>query len=237
MGCLDYFTSSFSGFNKKTGYYEKDFLCTKKAWDGRYKFIEDTYKKVADDIKSVLGDKKVYSGQEAYFYFHKRYFAFPIDYRFIGNYANIEYVNFGAYDECEIEDDGALEKFSGDVGKFFAYLKDGKHTEEKTITAVIDLSNDALRERFPKIREYYERYETHLREKYGSFERLYNGFWGYFIKDPRDGKMRRPGGDLNNVIIVIGSLDGNTINSMNVLTTDGFIEEIGYAVEFFRRNS
>lgn len=235
MDCLDYFTSSFSGFNKKTGYYEKDFLCTKKAWDGRYKFIEDTYKKVADDIKSVLGDKKVYSGQEAYFYFHKRYFAFPIDYRFIGNYANIEYVNFGAYDECEIEDDGALEKFSGDVGKFFAYLKDGKHTEEKTITAVIDLSNDALRERFPKIREYYERYETHLREKYGSFERLYNGYWGYFIKDI-DGRIKRPGGNVCNIILVIGSFDGRTINSMNVLTEDGFIEELGYAVEFFRRH-
>lgn len=237
MDNLDYFPSSFSGFNKKTGYLEKDFLKVKDAWKGRFKFDEDIYKKVAIDIRSVLGDKKVYSGQEAYFYFHKRYFAFPIDYRYIRNYTNIEYVNFDKFEKFSVDDDGDLEKFSGSVGKFYSYLKNGQLTGEKNITAVIDLSNDALRQCFPKIKDYYDKYEANLRECYGSFERLYNGFWGYFIKDPRDGKMRRPGGDLDNVIIVIGSLDGNTINSMNVLTTDGFIEEIGYAVEFFRRNS
>lgn len=41
MDDLEYFTSSFSGFNKKTGYYEKDFLQDKEAWQGHCNFNED----------------------------------------------------------------------------------------------------------------------------------------------------------------------------------------------------
>lgn len=236
MDDLEYFTSSFSGFNKKTGYYEKDFLQDKEAWQWQCNFNEDIYNKVAFDITSVLGDKETYSGQEAYFYFHKRYFAFPIDYRLIKNYANVEYVNFGAYDEYGIDDDGALDKFMGAVGDYYSYFKDGKLTDEKTITAVIDISNEVIRERFPEIKEYFDKKEKYLKEEYGSFERLHNGIWGYFCKDI-DGNIIPRCGGWSNVIIVIGSFDGKTINSMNVIQEDGFIKELGYAVEFFRRHS
>ena len=236
MGHIDYFTSSFSAFNKKTGYYEKDFLKNHEGWEGRYKFNEELFNKVSADIISVLGDKKVYSGQEAYFYFHKRYFAFPIDYRLIWNYVNVEYVNFGAFDEYLLEDDGEFPKFYCEVGDYFSYLKDGKLTDEKTITVVIDLSNEVLRERFPKIQEYFDKKEKRLIEQYGSFERLYNGMWGYFTKCA-DGSVRREPDPDGSIILVIGSFDGKTINSMNVLKEDGFIEELGYAIEFFRTHS
>ncbi|MCM1438616.1 MAG: hypothetical protein NC131_05325 [Roseburia sp.] len=235
MGNIEYFTSSFSAFNKKTGYYEKDFLKNYDAWNGRYKFNEDIFKKVSADITNVLGDKKMYTGQEAYYYFHKRYFAFPIDYRQIYNYANVENVNFGTFDEFAIEDDGELDKFYCEVKNYFNYLRDGKLSDEKTITAVIDITNEVIKERFPEVKEYFDNKEKRLIDEYGSFERFYNGKRGYFCKNA-DGKIIPRCEGYSNIIIVIGSFDGKTINSMNVLQGDGFIEELGYAVEFFRRH-
>lgn len=45
----------------------------------------------------------------------------------------------------------------GAVGDFYSYFKDGKLTDEKTITAVIDISNEVIRERFPEIKEYFDK--------------------------------------------------------------------------------
>lgn len=45
----------------------------------------------------------------------------------------------------------------GAVGDYYSYFKDGKLTDEKTITAVIDISNEVIRERFPEIKEYFDK--------------------------------------------------------------------------------
>ncbi len=186
-------------------------------------FDEKIYAKVEKDIIATLGKKEKYLGIDAYRYFRERYLAFPIELtRF---YDFIDTTDMVFTSGAKIVKDTDIDALCDETGAYYHYITDVPQ-KEKNITLVVETScNKALFEKFPEIENSYnEIIEKHNLKKNSQGDCVdTNGtfFGGLYI----------------NTILVIGSHDGTTINSMKILCGSGIINEIDYVLEFFRRNS
>ncbi len=176
-------------FNKKTAFCDRTWA--EETLGLKYPFDPTFFDAVAKRIVNILGEKETYTVQDAYRYFHVFYHAYQIDYRQYYNYCHTDAAKLIDLFEATISDDSEIEVLAESSGKFFSYLSDGKFTDEKALTLVIDsLTLRAL-------------------SKAASND---------------------------NLILVIGSFDGERINSMKVLLSPND-PEIEYALEFFRLHS
>lgn len=218
-------------FNKNYNHRDCDYG---KKLGMDFEFNEDLYQKVEKKIKAVLGEKKLYSVQDVYKYFHKEFYAFPIDYRSYYNYCNTAhvYVSQGIYNRSTITDDKDIESLTDLSGEFYSYFKDNKFTNETATTFVIDVSNDALQTKYSDIATCIASQEARLMKEFGKIEKSDRG---YIAKTSQ--QEFEVGELVNNIIIVVGSFDKEKINSIKVLQGEGIVEDIEYAIEFFRRNS
>lgn len=176
-------------FNQKNHFCDRTWAAEKFGLE--YAVDHTLFGKVASQIIEIIGNHAKYTVQNAYEYFHRVYHAYPIDYRQFYNYCHTHAAKFIDVSEPTITDDADIELLAEESGEFFSYLKDGRFTNEKALTLVID---------------------------------------SYFVRNLTKSASE------DNLILVIGSFDEVTINSMKVILSPN-IPEIEYALEFFRLHS
>lgn len=218
-------------FNKKNKFRESEFL--REKYGIEYCFDVGLFNRAVEDVTAILGVKDTYSVQDAYKFFHEFYHAYQIDYRAYYNYCNTDKVCLPDFGKPTILNDCDIEILSEETGKYFSYLTSGEYLGEKPITLVIDINNKALRNRFPEINEIERQIRNAVKKSFDTVRTKDDAFAYY---DKYSDYEIETGDIMNNTIIVIGSFDGKTINSMKVLLSSG-IEEIEYILEFFRQHT
>ena len=127
----------YGSFNRAKNYIESKFLSEKTGEDCMKD--EQKFARCAEEINFYLGKRDEYSVYDAYAYFHRRFGAYPIDMRRFYNYVDTNNACiFG--EDFTISEDEDIQILSSAGGENFDYLKEGKFTDERNITLVIDPS-------------------------------------------------------------------------------------------------
>ena len=218
----------FASFNKQKKLVE--WQDTNNDYGYEYcKIDQEIFNKISAQIQSCLGVKEKYSVQDAIKFYREYYFAYPIR---LTDY----YDHMGASYTCHTEQerfryalkcDNNIDALNKGVvyGTEYCYIADleGNPSTEKSVTLVIPTSYcSALWDRYP---EYLEKVKQWSIQYNKDLERL------------KEYKWISPISAAVNIIIVIGSLDGTTINSMKFVLGDYDIPEVDYSLEFFRLHS
>ena len=220
-------TCFFGSFNKQKNLVEWQEL--NKTYGYEYEVDTTIYRKVAKKIISVLEVKEKYTVQDAVRFFREYYFAYPIRLTDFYDHVGTEYIFQTENDKskyavkCDNDIDG-LNKGVGYGGQY-CYIADteGKPSQEKSVTLVIPTSyNKELWDMYP---EYLEKIKTLSVEYNKDLERR------------KEFSKISPVSAAKNIILVIGSFDCSTINSMKVVLGENQLQEIEYALEFFRLHS
>lgn len=217
----------FGSFNKQKGLVEWQQL--NKDYGYEYEVDAVIFNRVSKQIVAVLDEKERYTVQDAVRFFREYFYAYPIRLIDFFDHMDAEYTCFTEKERerYAVKRDNDLDGLNKGVGYGgqYCYIADldGNPSLEKSITLVIPTSyNKELWNRYP---EYLEKIKNRSEEYNKVFERQ-----GEFSRiSPLSGAQ--------NIIIVIGSFDGTTINSMKVVLGDYELPEVEYAFEFFRLHS
>lgn len=217
----------FGSFNKQKELVEWQQL--NKDYGYEYEVDAVLFSKVSKQIVSVVGKKEKYTVQDAVQFFREHFYAYPIRLADFYYHMGAEYTcnTEGERGKYAVKCDNNIEGLNKGVGYGgqYCYIADidGNPSQEKSITLVIPTSyNKELWKRYP---EYLNKIEKWSLEYNKDLERC--------KKFSQISSLRAA----KNIIFVIGSFDGATINSMKVVLGDYELPEVEYALEFFRVHS
>ena len=202
------FVGHFSKSHNFTGYSEEEI---EKYWDEE---DERMYRKAGRDIRRILGKKDKYTGREAAYFFQKKYHCFQIPFAYEWNYRTMPRPYFARFEPFGYDEDVQLQK------RFYYSEGPRPKEEEKIIALLFDYFNN---ERL------YKRYENIKKRREEFFSRFSSPVEIYrdqchdvlFISD----------------VLIIGSYDKVTINSMVVFGVELFIAELEYESWYFYHHS
>lgn len=217
----------FGSFNKQKNLVEWQQL--NKDYGYEYEVDTKILDQVSRQIISVIGKKEKYTLHDAERFFREHYYAYPIRLSDFYDHMSTGYTCFTEKEreryaiKCDNDIDG-LNKGVGYGGQY-CYIADidGNASQEKSVTLVIPISYS---------KELWSRYPEYLKKiKIRSEE------YNRFNEQERRISEISPLSAAQNIIIVIGSFDGSTINSMKVVLDDYKLPEIEYVLEYFRLHS
>ncbi len=214
-------------FNKQKELVEWQQLNSDYGYE--YEVDQSIFGKVAEEVTSVLPRKDNYTVQDAIGFFREYYHAYPIRLADFYDHMGAEYVcqTESARGKYALKRDNDIDGLNIGVGYGgqYCYIADldGNPSTERSVTLVVPMACD---------KNLWERYPDYL-EKIKKASVEYN-------KDLERRKEFSRISELSaaqNIIVVVGSFDGTTINSMKVILGETQLPELEYALEFFRTHS
>ena len=247
----------FGGFSKNDAIIEK--MCWNLACWRRYKrflnkqasFLEEEkYEKAKKEVIGILGEKETYSPFDAARFFVRKYgcIQIPICYeRYYRCSVTIGLGRFATFGYSR-ESRFAFSKYDYETYCFFE--GPGYEEETKVIALLVDYyNNESLSERYPNVKAARENVPLSLigveaspsyihhfdceKERKRREKELFRPSAQDYSKPIRNRKDLPP---LQNDIIVIGSKDGEIIESMVNLRGSWLIEDIEYEIWYFRNH-
>ena len=219
--------SFYSSFNKQKNLVEWQQL--NKDYGYKYKPNKKILERVTKQIQAVLEVKEQYSVRDAVKFYRFCYYAYPIRLTDFYDHMGVEYtchteslrMKHGVKQDNDIE---ALNK-GVQYGSEYCYIADleGNPSQEKSVTLVIPTSYcSALWDKYP---EYLEKVKALSIE------------YNMDLENRKEYAWISPTSAARNIMVVIGSLDGETINSMKIVLGEHEIPDVDYSLEFFRLHS